>query len=45
MKKGTPKSKPKDQISVIQNVENFFDLRGKIIDVSRDYSLLLCEAK
>ena len=31
-RKGIPKSKSKDQISVIQNVENFFDLTEKIID-------------
>ena len=28
-KKGNPKSKSKDQISVIQNVEKCFDLREK----------------
>ena len=32
MKKGNPKSKSEDQISVIQNVEKFFGLREKIID-------------
>ena len=31
MKKGNPKSKSDDKISVIQSVENFFDLRDKII--------------
>ena len=30
-KKGNKKSKSKDQISVIQNIENIFDLREKII--------------
>ena len=34
-----------DQISVIQNVEKFFDLREKIIDFFRDYYFLLSEAK
>ena len=37
--------KSKDQISVIQNVDNIFDLREKIIDAFRDYPLLLHEAK
>ena len=32
MKKGNKKLKSKDQISVIQNVQIFFDLREKIID-------------
>ena len=32
MKKGNPKSRSKDQISVIQNVEFFFHLRKKYID-------------
>ena len=45
IKKGNPKSKPKDETSVLQNVETFFDLREKIIDFFRDYSLLLSEAK
>ena len=45
IEKGNPKSKSKDQISVIQNVENFFDLREKINNCFRDYSLLLSEAK
>ena len=45
LKKGNPKTKSKDQISVIQTVENFFDLREKIIDFFRDYSLLLSEVK
>ena len=44
-RKGIPKSKSKDQISVIQNVENFFDLTEKIIDFFRDYYFLLSEAK
>ena len=44
-KKENPKSKSKDQISVIQNIENFFDLTKKIIDFFRDYSVLLSEAK
>ena len=39
------KSKSKDQISVIQNLEIFFWLREKIIDFMRDYSLLLSEDK
>ena len=45
IKKGNPKSKSKDQISVIGNVEKFFELRKKIIDFFRDYSFLLSEAK
>ena len=32
MKKGNPDLKSKDQISAIQNVEIYFDLRKKIID-------------
>ena len=32
MKKGNPKSKSEDQISVIQNIEKLFGLREKIID-------------
>ena len=44
MKKGNPKSKSEDQISVIQNVEKFFGLREKIIDFFFcDYSFLLSE--
>ena len=39
------KSKSKDQISIIRNVENFSDLREKIIGFFRDNSLLLSEAK
>ena len=38
IKKGNPDLKSKDQISVTQNFENFFDLREKIIDFFRDYS-------
>ena len=45
IKKGNPKSKLENQISVIQNVQNFFDLREKIIDFFRDYSILISEAK
>ena len=44
-KKRNPKSRSKDQISEIQNVENFFDLREKFFDFFRDYSFLLSEAK
>ena len=44
-KKRNPKSRSKDQISEIQNVENFFDLREKLFDFFRDYSFLLSEAK
>ena len=43
--KGNKKSKIKDQIDVIQNVEFFFDLIEKIIDFFMDYSLLLYKAK
>ena len=37
--------KLEDQIIVIENVENFFDLREKIIDLFRDYSFLLSQVK
>ena len=37
--------KLEDQIIVIENVENFFDLREKIIDFFRDYSFLLSQVK
>ena len=44
MKKGNPKSKSEDQISIIQNIEKFFGLREKIIDFFFcDYSFLLSE--
>ena len=43
--KGNKKSKSKDQITVIRNVENFSNLREKIIDSFRDNSLLLSEAE
>ena len=43
MGKRNPNLKSEDQISVIQNVENFFDLREKNIDFFRDYSFLLSE--
>ena len=39
IKKDNPDFKSKDQISVIQNVENFFDLREKNIDFFRDCTL------
>ena len=39
IKKGNPKSKSKYQISVIQNVQNFFDLREKIINF---FKRLIC---
>ena len=45
IKKGNPKSKSKDQISLIQNAQNFFDLREKIVSLFRDYSILISEAK
>ena len=45
IKEGNPKSKTEDQISVIQNVQNFFGLREKIINFVRDYSILISEAK
>ena len=45
IKKGNQKSRLKYQISVTQNVENFFNLREKIIDLFRDYLFLLSEAK
>ena len=43
--KGNPKLKSKDQVSVIHNVQNFFDLRDKIINFFRDFSILVSEAK
>ena len=45
IKKGNPKSKSEDQISVIKNVQNSFDLTEKIINFFRDYSILLSKAK
>ena len=45
IKKANLNLKSKDQISVIQNVENFFDLREKKFDFFRDYHFLLSEAK
>ena len=45
IRKGNPDFKSKEQTSVIQNVNNFFDLRENIIDFFRDYSFLLSEAK
>ena len=45
MKKGNPKSISEDQVSVTQNVQNFFELREKNIDVFGDYSFLLSKAK
>ena len=45
IRKRNPKWRLVDQISVIKNVEKFFDLREKIIDFFRDYYFLLSEAK
>ena len=45
IKKGNLKSKSKDQIRAIQNVQIFFDLREKIINFFGDYSILISEAK
>ena len=45
IKKGNLKSKSKDQIRVIQNVQTFFDLREKIINFFGDYCILISEAK
>ena len=45
IKKENSKSKSKDQISVIQNVQSCFDLREKIINAFRDYSVLVSQAK
>ena len=45
MKKGNPKSISEDQVSVTQNVQNFFELREKNIDFFGDYSFLLSKAK
>ena len=41
IKKGNPNSKSEDQISVVQNVEHFFDLGEKNIDYIRDFFFLL----
>ena len=43
IKQENPDLKSKDQINVIQNVQN--DLRETIIDFSRDYSFLMSAAK
>ena len=40
-----PNYKSKDQISVIENVEKFFDLREKIIDCFRNYLSFFCDLK
>ena len=45
MRKRNTNLKLEDQIIVIENVENFFDLREKIIDFFRDYSFLLSQVK
>ena len=46
IKKGDKKKwKSKDQRSVIQNVQNFFDFKEKVIDLFRNYAFLLFEAK
>ena len=45
IKKGNLKSKTENQISVLQNVQNFFDLKGEITVFFRDYSFLLSEAE
>ena len=45
IKKRNPKSKSKDQMSVIQNVQKFFDWREKNIDIFKGYSFLLSEAQ
>ena len=44
MKKGNPDFKSEKQLSAIQNIDNFFDLRKKNIDFYRDHSFLLSEA-
>ena len=45
IRKGNTNLKSEDQIIVIENVENFFNLREKIIDFFKDYSFLLSEVK
>ena len=45
IKKGNSRLRSEDQISVIQNVEIFFDSREKTIDFFRNYCFLLSEAK
>ena len=45
IKRENQKSKSEDQISVIENIRNIFDLREKIIDFGRDYSLFLSEVQ
>ena len=42
--KGNPKTKSEEQISVIKNVENFFDFREEIVDFLWDNCFLLSEA-
>ena len=45
IKKWNPNLKPEDQIIVIQNLEDFFDLREKNIVFLRDYIFFLSEVK
>ena len=45
IKKGSPKSKSEDGVSIVQGVQYFFDLREKIINSFRDYSIVLCGYK
>ena len=45
VKKGNRKLISKEQTSVVQNFQNFFDLREKIIIFFRDYFISISEAK
>ena len=45
IRKRYPKSRSEDQRNLIQNVENFFDLKEKIIEFFKDFFFLLLEAK
>ena len=45
IKKENPKSRSKDQISVIQSVDNFFLFKRKIINFFTDYYFLPSEAR
>ena len=45
IKKGNPKSKSEDGVIIIESVQYFFDLREKIINSFRDYSIVLCGYK
>ena len=45
IKKGNRSHKLEEQLNLIQHIKDFFDLQEKIIELFRDYSFLLSEAK